>query len=539
MAPGGRFATFVLEWEAPGIKPALFGTYKVTLKDGREVECKPVWQILSDRVKEWTPEKAAEITWIPADKIHEAARTYATTKPASLAWGLATDQEITMAQFGRIQCFLSAITGSINVKGGDWWTYQSPPGYRGYRGLPVQRAFSPAEHALRLGAEEYPILGMPAIRCYAGPGSVVNALLTGKPYKPKACLAWTSTRMCYANQKKCWEGYKEYEFIVDYDVFMSPGCELADIVLPSTHWLEDNMLDDMNGRIRVQQRAAGPLWDCWNDYEFSFELGRRCGLGEYYPWKTSEEFFNDCVKGTGVTFEELKKIGQIPAAPPVYKAYEKGLVRIPPAFPYVDRKPGFATTTGKVEIYSTVLKKLGYDPIYIHYIEPPESPYSTPELAREYPLILTTGAKHWHYFHAEQRQIPWLRELHPVPDMYINPETAKELDIKDHDWVWIESPRGRCRQQARLYEGIHPRVVHARHLWWYPEKPVTKDNPHGMWDSNINILTDSEHTCAVTAAEPMRGLLCKVYKAVEGAPEGIWTKPEQFKAWLPKPPGGE
>ena len=538
-AEGPPSPSYVLEWEAPGIKPALFGTYTVTLKDGREVECKPVWQILWDRVEDWTPEKAAEITWIPADRIREAARAYATTKPASISWGVATDMLITMGQFGRIVCFLRAITGNINVKGGDWVSKSKPPGYISCTSLPPVTRLTPADSIIRLGAEEYPLLGRAGSTPYPAPYTVVNALLTGKPYKPKTVIVWTSSLMCYGNQKKCWEAYKEFEFVAYFDLFMGPIASLADLVFPNTFWLEDNNLDDRQGRVRIRQRATGqsPLWECLSDDEFGFRLGERLGLGEFYPWKTDKDFYNDCVKGTGVTFDELKEIGQISGGPPVYKSYEKGLYRRRP--PYGDKRPGFATATGKVEIYSTILRDLGYDPLYIHYVEPPESPYSTPELAKEYPLILTNGTRSWHYFHSEQRQLPWLREIQPVAHMYINPETAKGLGIKDGDWVWIESPRGRVRQKAMFYKGIHPRVVMARHSWWYPEKPATKENPYGMWDSNINVLTDSEQNCGATAAEAMRGLLCKVYKAEEGAPEGVWTEPEQFEPWLPQPPGGE
>jgi anaerobic selenocysteine-containing dehydrogenase len=526
--------TGVFAWEAPGTKPALFGTYKVKLKDAREVECKPAWQILWDRVEDWTPEKAAGITWIPADKIREAARTYATIKPASIVWGVAKDMSVTMAQSARIESFLMAITGNINVKGGDWEAGQTAPGYRLEQSLPPIRALSPEALAKRLGVEEYPFLArLTGGREYAPLHILVKALLTGKPYKPKAMIVWTSTLICYANQKPWWKAMEEWEFVVYFDFFMNPGTHLiADIVLPTTHWLEENNIDTSGSRIKIRQRTAGPLWECLSDDEFGYRLGRRLGLAEYYPWKTEEEFWNECVKGTGVTFEELKKISPIPAGPKRYKSYEKGLYRR-------DQKPGFATLTGKVEIYSTLLKDQGYDPLYIHYVEPHESPYSTPELAKEYPLVLTTGGRSWHFFHTEQRQIPFLREIHPVPDMYINPKTANELGIQDGDWVWIENQRGRVRQKAKFYEGIHPRVVHARHHWWYPEKPATKENPYGIWDSNINVLTDSEHTCAVMASEQVRGLLCKVYKAVEGAPEGVWTKPEQFKPWLPQPPRGE
>lgn len=76
--------------------------------------------------------------------------------------------------------------------------------------------------------------------------------------------------------------------------------------------------------------------------------------------------------------------------------------------------------------------------------------------------------------------------------MEINPETAGNLGIKDGNWVWIESPRGRCKQICKYFEGIAPGVVHAQHGWWFPEDPGEEPSLHGVWKSNINILTDDD-----------------------------------------------
>ncbi|MFC1968262.1 molybdopterin dinucleotide binding domain-containing protein [Chloroflexota bacterium] len=69
--------------------------------------------------------------------------------------------------------------------------------------------------------------------------------------------------------------------------------------------------------------------------------------------------------------------------------------------------------------------------------------------------------------------------------MRINPETAEQFGINHGDWVYIESPRGRCKQRALLTAGIDPRVVMAEHDWWFPERPGPE---HGAWESNINVL---------------------------------------------------
>jgi len=170
---------------------------------------------------------------------------------------------------------------------------------------------------------------------------------------------------------------------------------------------------------------------------------------------------------------------------------------------------GFPTNTGKVELYSTVMEELGYDPLP-YYIEPNESPYSTPELVKEYPLILSTGGRRPYYFHSQYRQVPWLRERQPYPIVQIHPETAKELGVKDGNWVWIETPRGRIKQVAKLLEGMDPRVVVAEASWWYPEDPGPD---HGLWKSNTNVLTrnDPPYDPAM-GSTTFRALLCRLYK---------------------------
>jgi anaerobic selenocysteine-containing dehydrogenase len=105
--------------------------------------------------------------------------------------------------------------------------------------------------------------------------------------------------------------------------------------------------------------------------------------------------------------------------------------------------------------------------------------------------------------------IPWLREIRPDPLVEIHPETAKKHGIEEGDWVYLESPRGRVRQRAKLNDGIDPRVVVAEHGWWYPE---IKDPGHG-WDvSNINILTENDPKTMdpVMASTNLRALLCHI-----------------------------
>ena len=99
------------------------------------------------------------------------------------------------------------------------------------------------------------------------------------------------------------------------------------------------------------------------------------------------------------------------------------------------------------------------------YEEPPSSPYSTPGLAEEYPLVLTTGKRSFEFFHSEWRQPDTTsRELHPVPYFDIHPDTAAKYGIAEGQWAWIENQMGKCRQVARLQLNARS-TCHLNRAW--------------------------------------------------------------------------
>ena len=124
--------------------------------------------------------------------------------------------------------------------------------------------------------------------------------------------------------------------------------------------------------------------------------------------------------------------------------------------------------------------------------------------------MLTTGARVTEYFGSEHRQSPYLRRSHPDPLVQIHPEAATARGIAEADWVYVESPRGRARLKAKLFDGIDPRVVCAEFGWWYPERSAPD---YGFMDSNINMLTDDTNVGPESGATNLRGLMCEVRKA--------------------------
>jgi len=461
---------------------------------------------LKEHVKRFPPEKVSEITWVPADKIREAARMYATIKPAALHHRVAIEHNINSTQADRALAMMIALTGNLDVKGGNVFPMKFD-GYVSDEALvgagKEGRAFRPALRwrEKRIGSDIYPLIsGVDAPLPFVNAPLFIDAILTGKPYPIKALICGGGNpTLNIQNSKKVWEALKRLELIVVIDFFMTPTAELADYVLPAAMWPERDECCDIEyvNYIAARQKAIEPLYECWHDMKIVIELVKRIPWADrrFLPWNSVEEFNEWRVKGLGVTFEELKNKGFI-VKPMKYKKYEE---------------EGFKTPTGKVELYSTVFEKYGYDPLPT-YTEPPESPLSTPELLEEYPYILITGSRYINYFHSEGRQIPSLRKLAPEPEVEVHPETAAKLNVKDGDWVWIETPQikgERVKFKVKVTDGIHPLVIHAPHGWWFPEKPAPE---HGSFESNINVVMGDKPREKICGSVPDRGTLCKIIR---------------------------
>lgn len=143
--------------------------------------------------------------------------------------------------------------------------------------------------------------------------------------------------------------------------------------------------------------------------------------------------------------------------------------------------------------------------------EPPLGPETTPATMEEYPFILTTGTRTFASFHSEHRQIPSLRALVPDPLLDMNPADAKRLGFKEGDWVWIESPFGKCQQRVRVTPTIKEGVAHAMHGWWYPEQSGEEPNLFGNWKSNVNVAMPHEINGKLGFGDCFRNMVCKVY----------------------------
>jgi anaerobic selenocysteine-containing dehydrogenase len=403
---------------------------------------------LKSLVANYPPQKAAEITWVSEEKIVKATTVYATNKPSCITFGNALDQHTNNFQAIRAISSLIALTGNIDIPGGNVLT--SPL----KKFVPIERK---KDRSQAIGEEQLPIFAG-ATRAHLP--SVWNAILTGEPYPIKGMIViGANPTVTSANIKIVLEALKKLEFLVVVEFFMTPTARLADVILPATTFLETESEDKI--------KVVDPQGECWPDVKIIIELAKRLGFEEQFPSSVEE------------AMKETKRIQVSSVAE--YKKYEKG---------------GFPTASGKVELYSSVLKELGINPLPV-YVEPHESPVSKMELAKQFPLVLTSGGKVSMFTHSQFRNIPRLKKLMPHNLLEVHPKTAAKFEIENGDYVIVESPRGNITLRTKLTNGILQGVVHIY---------------HGFEDANVNELIDHQVFDSATGSTGLKSSLCRIRK---------------------------
>ncbi len=262
---------------------------------------------------------------MPAEKIVEAARMYAITKPACIQDGNAIDDDINSVQTSRAISILRAITGNLGVPGGDVDWGPRPLDMR--EAYALGRAEEPSftlgeklsaeQRKKRIGADGG-FLPIPMTEV-ALPQLLVKAILSQKPYPIRVlCIHGNNPLLTWSNAAEAYRALMKLDFLYVADQFVTPTAELADIVLPATTYLE---LDDVATRapfVRVRQKVA-QIGEAWPDKKMTNELAKKLGLGEYF-WNDVDEALNPILKPMGLTFDEFRKIGDF-VAPREYRKH--------------------------------------------------------------------------------------------------------------------------------------------------------------------------------------------------------------------------
>jgi anaerobic selenocysteine-containing dehydrogenase len=437
---------------------------------------------LAEHVKQYPPQKVEKITGVPAKDIKKIARIFARAESASIVQGICSlDQQINGLQTNRALAILQAVTGNVDVPGG--WVNVPFPRLGSLHIKVDEDPIGAAEHPLfyRLWGRQSP---------YGQTMYLADAILTEKPYPIKALIVTGGNpALTLPDSDKTQKALEKLDFLVVMDLFMTETARMADIVLPACSFLERSGVGYVYAvtsglpYILLRKRVIEPLGECWPDWRFWCELGRRMGYADLFPWQTDEEVIEHWLKPTGLTIKQLAEQNPVGVffAEKRYNMAQKG---------------EFKTPSGKIELYSPTLAEHGYDPLPV-YVEPSQSPVSSPELARQYPLILTTGARILEYTHTQMRNVPRLRQQAPEPIAEVHPDTARKYGIADGDTIAVETRKGRIEIKVRVTEDLLPGVVSI---------------PHGWAEANANLLTEFEPRDPVTGYTQLKVLLCRIRK---------------------------
>jgi anaerobic selenocysteine-containing dehydrogenase len=300
----------------------------------------------------------------------------------------------------------------------------------------------------------------------------------------------------------------------------TPTAEMADIVLPVASPFETEGLkvgfevsEAAQSLVQLRRPLVAARGEARSDVRIIFELATRLGLGRHFWDGDIDAGYRHQLHPSGVTLESLRA--------------QPGGVRVPletrhrkfaEVIDGVAR--GFNTPSHRIELYSETLLDHGYPPLP-EFQEPLMSPRSRPDLARRYPLILTSSKSTW-YCESQHRALPSLRRLAPDPEVELHPDTARARGIKAQEWVRIETPEGSVRARARLNADLDPNVVCGQHGWWQAceELGAPGYDPLGPGSANLNLIIRHRPNDPISGSVPLREYICNVAPLERGGQSG-------------------
>ena len=414
---------------------------------------------LKDRVREYPPERVAQLTGLSADAIVALARDYGTIRPAAIRLNYGMQRHGGGGMAMRTAACLPALVGA--------WR-------------------DPAGGALLSSSGAYPVntkaLERPDL-IWNNPrtinmSTIGDALLDAKDPPVRAIYVYNSNPVAVApDSAKVVRGFaREDLFCVVHEVFQTDTADYADIVLPATTQLEQIDVHSSYGHLYVlaNNRAIPPLGEAKPNTEVFRLLAAKMGFTEPCFAEGDEEiarnaFVTSDPRMNGIDWEALRQRGwQRLNVPSPFAPFAQG---------------GFPTPSGKCEFYSETLARKGLDPLPT-FVPPHESAASNPQLARRYPLAMISPPAR-NALNSSFANLPVFAETEQTPKLEIHPDDARARGIASGDRVRVFNDRGALALTARVTDRARAGVVVALSVWW------RKLSPDG---TNANMITSQALT---------------------------------------------
>jgi len=407
-------------------------------------------------LQNYKPEVVSKMTGIPAETIYRIAREFAQTRPAlaipgkgALAWPGGSSVGYA------IRC-LNALVGSIDVLGGI--LYQEQPEYRAIPKVP-------SDEITKKGLKQSPLDfrgtdRFPASRVVTN--QIPQSLIERKPYPIEMAIGFNSNFNMTAPNSRSWEeALKRIPFYVHVAPFISEMAQFADLLLPSTTYLEEWGYDHSSSgagfaEVRIKQPVIKPIGGSKSIGDIIFLLAERI------PGVVAEAF-----NGIGNCAEEFVRL-RTSSFLPWEEFLKKGVWKGPP-YQYKKYSTLFHTPSKKFEFVSgnlrALLNKKGRAVREGTEILPHYSRVRWLGDESQFPLILFPYQPLLTFENGSQNY-PWAQEIFlPMQGVgwtspaEVNPETARSLNLREHDRIWIESPFGKIQTYVKISEGVPPNMV--------------------------------------------------------------------------------
>ncbi|MDO9714311.1 molybdopterin-containing oxidoreductase family protein [Paracraurococcus lichenis] len=460
------------------------------------------FEALVARVAECTPAWAASIADVAAADIERAAALYAEA-PATFVGGHGIDAASNGVQTFRAFHALVAISGNLDRPGGNR-RVKKPPGFRTYVELLHDKHFRLPEATERrtIGADRFPLWAGPEgwqTACHNA--SVIEAMLTDVPYPVRAAyISGVNIAVTYPDARRTLAALRSLDLLAVAAHSMNPTAAVADLVLPKTTTLEEEEVTlDPSGPNIAYTAAVPARGEARSDLEIAVGLldrmrARGAITADLLPWRRQTEFNAHLLGNSGISLEKLRRDGWA-------------------QFPYELRdfeQRGFATPTGKVELYAEAAARHGLDPLP-GYVAPRSA------ASDDFPLLLQTGFREKTYHHSRFRDQAWARKVSPDPEVRIHPTTAAAHGVAEGDWVVVavrDGP-GACRLRATITDRTQPGLLTTGMGWWLPEAPAPD---YAALEINVNAaLSYRAAADAMSGSVDIGGLPCRLWRLADTA----------------------
>jgi anaerobic selenocysteine-containing dehydrogenase len=515
----GEHAPRYVSWDADGGRPILLdreageddahrfllrGTVEVPAVGGA-IACRPAFDLLAEQCEALAPSAAEEITGVSADAIEQVAHLLWEHRPVAFYTWSGLEQHSGTTQIVRAINVLYALTGCLDVPGGNV-LFESVP----TNPIIGAELLGGAQSAKTIGRTERP-LG-PARFGHVTGEDLYTAALEGRPYRARGLVSFgANLLMAQGDSARGREALQSLDFHVHLDLFPSPTADQADILLPVTGAFEAEGLKvgfeiSQEAQSLVQLRAAlvPPVGEARSDLDVIFDLAMRLGLGERFFGGDVDAGWAHQLAPSGVTLEQLR------ADPAGVRLPLTTRHRKYAAIGDDGRPAGFDTPTRRIELYVESFLDIGEPPLP-SFTEPALSPRSRPDLAEEFPLVLTCN-KALHFCETQHRQVAELRRHVPDPTVELHPDTAAARGIAEGDWVEIRTPMGAVRARGELNDALDPGVVSGQHGWFEAceELGLPGFPPFGPGSANLNLVLSQTPSDPISGSSPLRAQVCEI-----------------------------